>query len=391
MAEPVFEVELLHEADTGKHPVVSLALPATPWELLDAMDALRLSDGDSMIVDIIDYHGFDFLEEHLDSRENLCALNALAQKLSGWTEVQREAYRGMVAIEKLGEDHCLPTLINIAYSEDSYNVAYEAVNDEQLGRFYVDGGFVPETDELTDEQCELLDYAKIGKKMRTGENGTFTRIGYVVKTGELEEAYSALDLKLRRPDYDILLKLTASDSERSTMLRLPTSRTEVENVLRELGADSWQDVSYTCEDCRVPALKNAINETSVLRTIADRAARVFNRMTDQEMTRYKTLLAARGFDSLEDALDAADTLDEYVFSTGNSSFEDIGQREILRSADGEAAKALLPFVNLSDYGKAVAQRDNLILTDYGGIERRDGQPIQVRTILKQQMGGMTLG
>ena len=58
MAEPVFEVELLHEADTGKHPVVSLALPATPWELLDAMDALRLSDGDGMIVDIIDYHGF---------------------------------------------------------------------------------------------------------------------------------------------------------------------------------------------------------------------------------------------------------------------------------------------------------------------------------------------
>ena len=335
--------------------------------------------------------GFEFLEEHLGSRENLCALNALAQKLSGWTEVQREAYRGMVAIEKLGEDHCLPALINIAYSEGSYNVAYEAVNDEQLGKFYVDGGFVPETDDLTDEQCELLDYAKIGKKMRAGENGTFTRVGYVVKTGEPEEAYSALDLKLRRPDYDILLKLTSSDGERSAILKLPTPRTEVENVLRQLGTDSWQDVSYTCEDCRAPALKNVISETSVLRNIADRAVRVLNRMTDQEMTRYKTLLAARGFDSLEDALDAADTLGEYVFSPEYSSYEDVGRGEICFYVSGDTAELLLPFVNLSDYGKAVAEHDNLLLTDYGGIERRDGQPIQTRTAPEQQMGEMTFG
>ena len=47
-------------------------------------------------------------------------------------------------------------------------------------------------------------------------------------------------------------------------------------------------------------------------------------------------------------------------------------------------------MNIYDFGKAVAERDNLVLTNYGGIERRDGQPIQAQTA-EQQMGGMTLG
>ena len=109
------------------------------------------------------------------------------------------------------------------------------------------------------------------------------------------------------------------------------------------------------------------------------------------MTRYKTLLAARGFDSLEDALDAADTLDEYVFSPENSSYADIGQGEIRFYVSGDTAELLLPFADLTGFGKAVAEHDNLALTNYGGIERRNGQPIQkVSAENALEMSGMEM-
>ena len=38
-----------------------------------------------------------------------------------------------------------------------------------------------ELDGLSDDVFEMLAFGKIGKALRTGENGTFTRSGYVVK------------------------------------------------------------------------------------------------------------------------------------------------------------------------------------------------------------------
>ena len=79
---------------------------------------------------------------------------------------------------------------------------YEARSDEDLGRFYVDNGFVPETEDLPEAVYALLDYAKIGKKMREGEGGVFLRYGsgYVTQVGDLKEEFKALELAPKAPD-----------------------------------------------------------------------------------------------------------------------------------------------------------------------------------------------
>lgn len=63
-----------------------------------------------------------------------------------------------------------------------------ATSDAELGRFYAENGFMEELDGLSDDVFEMLDFGKIGKALRTGENGTFTRSGYVVKHSELVTA-----------------------------------------------------------------------------------------------------------------------------------------------------------------------------------------------------------
>ena len=50
MGEPIFDVELFHAAYSDRHPFVALTLPAAPWEMADAMDALRLGEGERMVV-----------------------------------------------------------------------------------------------------------------------------------------------------------------------------------------------------------------------------------------------------------------------------------------------------------------------------------------------------
>ena len=63
-----------------------------------------------------------------------------------------------------------------------------AADDAQLGRFYAENGFLPELDGISDQVFGLLDFAQIGKLMRTGENGVFTKNAYVVQHSELVNA-----------------------------------------------------------------------------------------------------------------------------------------------------------------------------------------------------------
>ena len=52
-----------------------------------------------------------------------------------------------------------------------------------------------------------------------------------------------------------------------------------------------------------------------------------------------------------------------------------------------------PHINLHTYGQALLASRNSIQTEYGLIERRDGQPIQTvdQQEAEPQMGGMNLG
>lgn len=44
--------------------------------------------------------------------------------------------------------------------------------------------------------------------------------------------------------------------------------------------------------------------------------------------------------------------------------------------DHNAAELAMQHMNLATYGKAVMERHHSVLTDYGAVERKDGQPIQ---------------
>ncbi len=134
MDDKIFSIYLT-STDYSKFAYAKLDLPASPWELLDTLDKVRLPKGDSMYVEILDHHDFEMLAPHLtETKITLPELNNLAERLSSLNETQRTAFEGLVHMElQKQEPITLKCLRDLAESVDCCHVLESVVLDRQLG------------------------------------------------------------------------------------------------------------------------------------------------------------------------------------------------------------------------------------------------------------------
>ena len=405
MDEKLFSVYLT-STDYSKLAYAKLELPASPWELLDALDKARLPEGDSLYLEIIDYHDFEVLRSCLTcSATNLPELNDLAERLSRLDERQHTAFEGLVRVElQKQEPLTLKRLRDLAASADCCHVVESVVSDGQLGRFYAENGFVPEVEGLPDAVFELLGFEKIGEMARTGECGVYVPSGisdlggYVVQHSDLNSVPEILLCRPVEPDYAIHLRLAARHEDLPfggtdvVELKLPAEDSVLEMAVSCLGYADWGAVECTCLDCKVPQLKEHITSAVPFETIKQ-LGDVLTRMPTQNLPAYKALIAATECQHVEDALVLAEQLDEHILSSAIASPEDVAAEELAVSLSKEDIKLIRPHINLHTYGQALLASRNSIQTEYGLLERRDGQPIQSIGQQKQEprMGEMELG
>ena len=182
------------------------------------------------------------------------------------------------------------------------------------------------------------------------------------------------------PDYD---------SDSAVQLKLPASKETLDGVLNTLEAAEWSELAFTCLDCRIPALIEAVNQTEDV-FAANHAASRFAQMTGEQIPKLKSLLEVTSISNLADAVRLSEQLDSYVYSPEFSSPTDVARAEIKFSMTEQEAELLIPHVNLHQYGTALLTNHNWNLTEYGMISRQDGQPIQRFEEQNQGMGGMCL-
>ena len=83
MGKKIFEVYLAKEDVPNNEAYAKLDLPASLWELWDALDKVRLQTDDILYMEIEDYDAFEYLSPHLDGLDiSLNELNDLAALLS---------------------------------------------------------------------------------------------------------------------------------------------------------------------------------------------------------------------------------------------------------------------------------------------------------------------
>ena len=385
MGKKIFEVYLAKEDVPNNEAYAKLDLPASPWEVVDALDKVRLNEGEQLYMEIEDYDAFEYLSPHLDGLDiSLNELNDLAALLSVLDEVQKAAFEGLFSMKvqrKVNANGGVITLqdlrdLAVSAKTDCYHVV-DAADDAQLGRFYAENDFVPELDGVSNEVFEMLDFAGIGRMMRCSENGVFVDSLYVLRDGELTTAPPVQKTLPEKPGY--LFRLTLGlcpdfGGDRTAVLDLPASEEALAAAQEQLGTLNWENTVVLNYDGILPNAAVFADLPSELEEFNafTKAARDIPR---SELSKLKALLEQFEVRDIETALFLTEHLADYVLTPEISSPQEAALDQLCFIMDREEAVRLIPYVNLYTYGCDLIREDNAVLSPYGLLHRADYQPM----------------
>ena len=385
MGKKIFEVYLAKEDVPNNEAYAKLDLPASPWELWDALDKVRLQTDDILYMEIEDYYAFEYLAPHLDGLEiSLNELNDLAALLSALDEVQEAAFEGLFSMEvqrKVNANGGVITLqdlrdLAVSAKTDCYHVV-EAADDAQLGRFYAENDFVPDLDGVSNEVFEMLDFAGIGRMMRCSENGVYVNSLYVLRDAELTTAPPVQKTLPEKPGY--LFRLTLGlcpdfGGDRTAVLDLPASEEALVAAQEQLGTLNWENTVVLNYDDILPNtavfadLPSELEEFNAFTKVARDIPRF-------EVPKLKALLEQFEVQDIETALFLTEHLADYVLTPDLSSPQETAIDHLRFMTDDHSAELLLSHVNLYAYGCDLIREDNAVLSPYGLLHRADYQPM----------------
>ena len=387
MAKKVFAVYLAKEDVPNSEAYATLELPASPWELWDAMEKVRLKDGEALYMEIDDYYAFEYLAPHLEELDiSLNELNDLAARLATLDEVQGIAFEGLFSMEvqkKVNTNGGVITLqdlqdLAVSAKTDCYHVV-DAADDAQLGRFYAENEFIPELDGVSNEVFEMLDFAKLGKKMRIEEGGVYTGNDYVVQSRNLRTAPPCQKGLPQKPDYLFRLMLGLHPDigdDRTVTLILPAAEAELLDAQAQLGTEGWEGVAVIDYDGIIPYAAEFTDLPMELEEFNVLAAAVRDMPSpERQLPKLKALLKQFEVQDIATAISLTECLDDYVLTPEISSPQETAIDQLHFMTDDHSVELLISHVNLYAYGCDLIREDNAVLSPYGLLHRADYQPM----------------
>ena len=401
MGKKIFEVYLAKEGIPNNEAYAKLDLPASLWELWDALDKVRLQTDDILYMEIEGYDAFEYLSPHLDGLDiSINELNDLASLLSALDEVQEAAFEGLFSMEvqrKVNANGGVITLqdlrdLAVSAKTDCYH-GVEAADDAQLGRFYAENDFVPELEGISDAVFEMLDFAGIGRMMRCGENGVFVDSLYVLRDGELTTAPPVQKTLPEKPGY--LFRLTLGlhpdiGDARTVTLNLPAAEAELLDAQEQLGVEGWEGVTVIDYDGIIPYAADFTDLPMELDEFNVLAAAVRDMPSpEKQLPKLKALLKQFEVQDIATAISLTECLDDYVLTPEISSPQETAIDHLRFMTDDHSAELLLSHVNLYAYGCDIIKEDNATLSPYGLLHRADYQPM-LTPVQKASEANMTM-
>ena len=397
MGKRILRVYLAKNDTPYSAAYAKLDLPASPWEVWDAMEKVRLQTDDILYMEIEDYFAFEYLSPHLDGLDiSLNELNDLAARLATLDEVQGIAFEGLFSMEvqkKVNTNGGIITLqdlrdLAVSAKTDCYHVV-DAADDAQLGRFYAENDFIPELDGVSDAVFKMLDFAGIGRMMRHSENGVFVGSLYVLQDGELTTAPPVQKTLPERPGY--LFRLTLGlhpdiGDARTVTLDLPAAEAELLDAQEQLGVEGWEGVTVIDYDGIIPYAADFTDLPMELEEFNVLAAAVRGMPSpEKQLPKLKALLKQFEVQDIETAMGLTEHLDDYVLTPEISSPQETAIDQLHFMTDDHSVELLISHVNLYAYGCDLIREDNAALSPYGLLHRADYQPMLTPVQESQEM------
>ena len=401
MGKRILRVYLAKNDTPYSAAYAKLDLPASPWEVWDAMEKVRLQTDDILYMEVEDYYAFEYLSPHLDGLDiSLNELNDLAAQLAALDEVQGIAFEGMFSIavqRKVNANGGIITLqdlrdLAVSAKTDCYHVV-DAADDAQLGRFYAENDFIPELDGVSDAVFKMLDFAGIGRMMRCSENGVFVGSLYVLQDGELTTAPPVQKTLPEKPGY--LFRLTLGlhpdiGDDRTVTLDLPAAEAELLDAQEQLGVEGWEGVTVIDYDGIIPYAADFTDLPMELDEFNVLAAAVRDMPSpEKQLPKLKALLKQFEVQDIATAISLTECLDDYVLTPEISSPQETAIDRLHFMTDDHSVELLLSHVNLYAYGCDLIREDNAVLSPYGLLHHTDYQPM-LSPVQKASEANMTM-
>lgn len=397
MAKKVFAVYLAKEGNPNSDACAKLELPASPWEVWDAMDKVRLKDGEALYMEIDDYYAFEYLAPHLEELDiSLNELNDLAARLATLDEVQGIAFEGLFSMEvqkKVNTNGGIITMqdmrdLAVSAKTDCYHVV-DAADDAALGRFYAENDFIPELEGVPYAVFKMLDFAGIGRMMRHGENGVFVGNCYVLRDSELTAAPPCAKGLQSKPSY--LFRLTLGlhpdfKDARTVTLDLPATEAKLSAAQEQLDTLNWENTVVLNYDGILPNAAFFADLPSELEAFNEFAKAVQDMpFPEKQLPKLKALLEQFEVQDIETAMGLTEHLDDYVLTPEISSPQETAIDQLHFMTDDHSVELLISHVNLYAYGCDLIREDNAALSPYGLLHRADYQPMLTPVQESQEM------
>ena len=401
MAKKIFEVEISNNGPKGYETAVSLRMPATWSEFHDALQKARIKDGRSCGNELL-YVGYDGLQRGMIGRNvNLYDLNLLAQRLAALTPEENTGMETLLAMEwsrhrgSVSMEH----LINLTYNTDICCFAPRVSNHEELG------AFLYANEMLSNEAMALLDTTEegsgfqerllelLGEQHQEDHGGVFTDFGYAELGGEIKDIYVCQSNEtacFHRSDAPVMLEVRKGffndpsyDNDKTAVLNLPAADAGIWRAVEKVDAASVDECAFRCVDCLIPFLRDAINnaiddEDGIEQAdeFAKRLAQIEREWPESDMVKYKALLSVVDHPSLQDATRLMGEIDQYELRPEVA--QTWGYAEMMfREKYSALPEELFQTPQAAQIGQKMLDDRLGVITEYGLIRRKDGQPLPV--------------
>lgn len=374
-----------HENERG-YQGATLELPATPYEIRDALQRARVPEGGGYTLegfgDWPDFLWSALFDDAISGGKALEELNLLAYAVSRMDEMQAGIFEGAVELymEETGKETVtLKELINLSACLDDYEFQPGVTNDVSLGWACIEGGMLDIVENLPDGAVELLDPAKVGKALRDSDHGAFTPRGYVYRgtAAVRQDLYDGEHLPACGEDHQGLLslrigKLDAPDGDGGVWLELPADEQAIQQAILSVGEESF-DACRTAEaKSIIPAFQYQLagdEDIGKLNTLAGRLRELQREMPDDLMLmKYKAVLELEQCFDLDMALDFAANLGCYDFNPDILSLDAYGEY-VLQSAGIDTGDPAFSYFDFQGYGERQIGQAGYVFTPYGTVSR----------------------
>ena len=220
----------------------------------------------------------------------------------------------------------------------------------------------------------------LGRKARFEEGGVFASGGYVTQHTELKQVYDSLALIPEAPEYGIRLTVgrypfhSNEQPDNMMCLDLPATQERLDAVLKACGGVSWSEMVFRVEDSAMPALLENTDCDDIHGL--NELAKCFKELSTQgELSKFKAVILAADCHDIAAAVQIAENLDDYLLEPDQRNPEEVAIEALRFIVDEHSRPILQKHVVLYNYGQDVMAAHNALLTPYGLVQRRDGEPI----------------